>query len=715
MPPFLRFLCCLIAAINPLAKAAPLTLAPNPDWSPITHTTDIVPGAVFDFSRLNTTDTPAGRHGPIIVTPQGHFAFANRPDTRVRFWGVNLCFDANYPTTPDEAEQLAARLSRSGYNTVRLHHFDRDLAPPPPPATGSTNDALALNPERLAQLDTLFAALKRHGIYINIDLYSLRRPSPHALKRLGIDPSGDIPAQFKTLIPLSDEAFDEWARFARQLLTHRNPHTGLTWAEDPALIGICPVNEDPLTAWIDRAPPTIRKRYDDAFTGWLAANDTTPNDNTTTTAPQNRDAAFNRFLHELHIRSDARLHAHLRSLGTHALLTGANFQRGQALSTLRCHYDYVDNHQYWDHPKRITGNWRLPFGFHQKSATAEAAATPRLIMPTRIIAKPFVVSEFNYVRPNHHRAEAALLMPAYASLQDWDALYRFDYATTRESVHDGGFIGTFALADDPLALLADRVAALIFRRGDISPARHLIAFAPDPTLIFTQRERPYPDIYSRIGLISRIGTATSSSSPDLPENVTLVSENSDNPTTLRTRSGPPHPAITARTAQFASDTGQLHLDTAAASMKAVTPRGEHFVLPPNTTLAGDIATATTAATPCTLNILSVDDASLTESRRILILHLTDVLPTGMQFSGEDRRELQTRGTLPHLVSRGTLTLILRLPPASPTSRWKAWVVDTAGHRQHEIPLTASNDGTLNLELASITPSGTQLAYELTRD
>src|SRR5690606_19365844 len=69
-------------------------LASGPDWTPLAPSLDIAPGGVFDFSRQAGLDAPAGRHGHLVATPAGRFEFEDRPGQRVRFWGVNLTYEA---------------------------------------------------------------------------------------------------------------------------------------------------------------------------------------------------------------------------------------------------------------------------------------------------------------------------------------------------------------------------------------------------------------------------------------------------------------------------------------------------------------------------------------------------------------------------------------------------------------------------------------------
>lgn len=687
----------------------PLTITPGRDWAPYAHSLDIAAGGVFDFSSL--LHAPAGRYGAIRATPQGHFEFENRPGTRVRFWGVNLCFSAQY-LEKAEADLLAERLARSGYNTVRFHHFDGELI-------RGGKCSWELNAQSLDKLDYLFAALKKRGLYINIDLYASRSFSEDELRRFS-PLTGPGRRNFTALLPVSEAAFDSWARFATALLSHRNPYTGLTWAEDPALIGICPVNENPLFNRIER-DPEIFALYEKAFAdagGKGPAKSSNPQ--------------FNKFIHALNARSDQRMFAHLRSLGSKALLTGANYTIAQGLTFVREHYDYVDCHSYWDHPKFPVRSWSPPFAFGQGSSVRARAKMPNRIMPTRIFGKPFVSTEFNFCRPNQYRFEGAVLMPAYASLQDWDALYNFQYAMSRQMAIHSGTENYFAIANDPIGLVADRVGSFLFQRGDIAPAERAIAYAVRPEEAFSALGRLFPGEFSPLGLVARLGSLTGQPAEvarKFPAHDRLAAivtgdvpagsprhtyANGPEMAQQMQRAGAlPPDSVSADHTRYVSDTRQIELDAEQGTVRVVTPRSELFIVAPHRELRGEHVVVANGATRGAISVIALvsddDEPTLARARRILVTHLADALPAGMEFAHTDRKLLKSWGGGPHLLARADASLQLRLPDGE----WKAWAVDATGARVREVALLRRGDR-WQLQLSTITAEGTQLAYELAR-
>lgn len=690
---------------------APSTIAPGPDWAPYVHSLDIEPGSIFDFS--SRLDAPAGKYGSLRATPEGRFEFAGRPGHPVRFQGVNLTFGANFPATSADADLIAERLARSGYNTVRFHHIERHLVRKGGPS-------YELDPDALDQLETLFAALKRRGIYINIDLYSARSFTREELASFGLNPQKNdefTKYLFKGIVPVSDAAFDNWSRYAKNLLTHRNPHTGLTWAEDPVLIGICPVNED--SAYLRADHPSLAPLYRAA---WERDKDASWREQPHSADPEED---YNRFVVEVQIRSDRRNAGFLRNLGCQALVTGANHRNALALVPVRQQFDYVDNHQYLDHPRFPGARWGLPFAFAQESATRQHARLPRLVMPTRILGKPFAVTEFNYVRPNRHRAEgSALLMPAYASLQDWSALYNFQYAMDRQTALAPGVDNYFSLTCDPLGLIADRVGSLLFQRHDIAAAPGAIVFAVRPEDVAAGRTQSFPEEFSRLGLVMRIGSRYAATPADIDalaagdasvRSVITYPQAQDSASlaaTLQRDGVLPAGSVDPSGNRYRSETGEIELDVSDGTVRVVTPRSELFLLKPGKTLVGGRVTVA-GDTPSMVGVIAMDSPvaePLAGASRILVIHLTDTLPEGITFANASRQLLESWGRLPHLVQRGAATLTLRLSPGA----WQAWAVDSTGKRVREIPLRQTAPGAWTFTAATITPEGTQLAWELAR-
>ena len=60
------------------------------------------------------SDAPAGRLGPVVAR-DGHFFTGEK---RIRFWGVNLCFSACFPTH-EQADKLASA-ARNAEDASRL-------------------------------------------------------------------------------------------------------------------------------------------------------------------------------------------------------------------------------------------------------------------------------------------------------------------------------------------------------------------------------------------------------------------------------------------------------------------------------------------------------------------------------------------------------------------------------------------------------------------
>ncbi|MFA0760404.1 MAG: hypothetical protein HZLCBSQH_000498 [Candidatus Fervidibacterota bacterium] len=210
---------------------------------------------------------PAGKFGHIRVGTDGHLYAGTQ---RVRFLGVNLCFGACFPRKED-AEKIAPRMAKFGINIVRFHHMDMQEFPDGIRRRGvpHTRD---LDPEALDRLDYLIAQLKRNGIYVNLNLL-VSRPFnaadglPKEIEQLGWKERHIVGFFYEPCLELQKE-------YARKLLTHRNPYTGLTYAEDPAVAFVEINNENGLIrAWlggqVDNLPEVFLRELQRQWNEWL--------------------------------------------------------------------------------------------------------------------------------------------------------------------------------------------------------------------------------------------------------------------------------------------------------------------------------------------------------------------------------------------------------------------------------------------------------------
>jgi hypothetical protein len=210
---------------------------------------------------------PAGKLGPITAGADGHF-YAGKD--RVRFFGVNLCFGGNFPRKED-AEKVAARMAKFGINAVRSHHLEARPFPDGILARGvrHTRD---LDPEALDRLDYLIAQLQRHGIYANLNLL-VSRP---------FDQADGLPADILRVSPkdrhvvgfFHKPVLELQKEYARKLLTHRNPYTNRTYAEDPAVAFVEINNENGLIhGWlgnqVDSLPEVFLRDLAQQWNAWL--------------------------------------------------------------------------------------------------------------------------------------------------------------------------------------------------------------------------------------------------------------------------------------------------------------------------------------------------------------------------------------------------------------------------------------------------------------
>ena len=137
-------------------------------------------------------------------------------------------------------------------------------------------------------------------------------------------------------------------------------------------------------------------------------------------------------------------------------------------------FDYADNHAYWQHPNFPNKPWDPKDWNITNTAmtrSGDGGTLPDLAR-YRLAKLPYTVSEYHHPAPNEYRAETIPLMAAFASVQDWDGFYLFDYHA-EQSHWDAENLHTFFDVDsDPAIMAFLPAAALIFQRYDMPLAHH---------------------------------------------------------------------------------------------------------------------------------------------------------------------------------------------------------------------------------------------------
>ncbi|HVL40280.1 MAG TPA: hypothetical protein VM328_12895 [Fimbriimonadaceae bacterium] len=628
----------------------PYVVRAGDEWAPLPAPLDVEPGSALDWSPKNVQ--PAGSKGWLKVVGD-RFEFERERGKRQKFYGANLCFSA---TTPDKrtAEQLARRLRMLGYNTVRLHHYDSELT------FGWDNkgpDSTVLDPAALDRFDYLFAKLKENGLYVKIDLFTIRQVRPGEILPGKVEMD-----EYKALLLFHRPSQENWLKFTRNLLTHVNPYTRLAYKDDPALAWICPVNENNFGSATRAMAPRTRAMLQAEYEKWGGKGQW---------SYQTDEGA--RFGGHLHVQSYRWMRHRLRELGVRALLTDNNgWHDSTSLLSNRAQLDFVDNHYYWAHPEFLGQSWGLPSRHTNDSMIASLPGALANLSATRIFGKPFTVSELNSSAPNQFRAESGLVFGSLAALQDWDAVWRFAYAHSSEALEKEVGLDYFNVATDPANLAAERAMIALFLRGDAAPATRRQAAMLRPEQLGAAPHRPAtPEVYS-----FQVGVATNAGTPG-------TSAEGSSHANIRPNEG------------------------------VMTVRGSRtvgFVARPGTPVQVGPLRGTARGYQAAIWISSLDGQPVERSRRMLLAHVTDVQNEGARFRTADRDVIEAWGGPKKMVRRGSADLIFDLEGAS---AYRVHRLDMAGRRLGIVPVKALARS-LQFTVSTDDPRGATLFYEIVR-
>jgi hypothetical protein len=608
-----------------LLAVCTLTLASGQQFFEFAVDQDKLAGAP-DFGFLNHPLTAADR----LIAANGHFFRVGndlKPNTsddeRVRLFGLNLAFGANFPAESD-APRIARRLRRLGVNLVRLHHMDSSPDRDPENAASilTRGPYPTLNPVSVRRLRAFLTALRAEGIYVNVNLkvgYVFRPEVDHVPAMPG---NRDFPFQSKPLQMFYPRMVELEVEYARALLT------ALGLANDPVL-GMVEINNESsmLEAWqngqLDReVAGAYQIELQKQWNAYLAAHGYTGPERPLVTA---KDAAadskltdqFLSFLVECDRGFLGRMLAAVReAVGPLVPVTGSQMGYGGLLNLeSQAAMDYLDNHFYIDHyqfPNRPWDerDWRI----RDSSAVGSGLGAYLNMAASRVAGRPYTVSEFNQPYPNRQAAELDPTLAAFAAFQDWDGLVHFAYSHGHDWDHS--MPGGFNIDGDWQKVPGFGQSAWLFRSGAVQTGKNVVELPVSTDLeLQAGRERRNGNIASFLATIGYSPTVA------LLHPVALVKKAG----TMPSEPLPLQPSLQSDTAELS-----YNRNTKVFTIDAPQAAGVFgFIGANHSATAGvmDVQLASSARGFAAILLTSLDGRPLRESTRMLLSNPGFVLAT----------------------------------------------------------------------------------------
>jgi hypothetical protein len=724
-------------------------------WNPMDTSPLILDGSALDLSYMN--HKPAGKYGFIKIDKHGNFYFENKPDETVRFYGANINRTAFYGTSVQN-EMIADRMSKMGYNVIRIHAQDfmgsgiyKDIT-----SKISEDDLIEsfvqLNPDPLNRMDYLIAKLKEKGIYIVIDVFHLF--DFENIGGLGEYAEGQ---NSKFLLSFFPKAMDVWKHMADLWLNHINPYTGLALKDDPALILVSPWNEQILTrmrfAGDKVNKPVLKEFIVSEFNKRLEERKLSPvtteqfPDNIMTFHGSYRDHIVAFYFDKTMAAYKEMKHHLVNVIGVKAPIGGFNHIDDPMNGLMRNDgSDLHETHKYYYFPNRL-GESGFSYTSSEVLRLSEQVNSDigRRYIPIlalwRLFARPFALTEFQIPFPLPGRNEVGIVMGSLGSFQDWDMLNRFTFGGSVNELTQNippGARAEFMIAGDPLAILSEYEATLMFRQNYISKGKPKFVIVRDRTWSKTSTDQNY-GIHNLMYVLHMFNISSVYADTGIPMRVFKITDDLQIEDILNGNI-PDKNEIIIEDHMNSEEVARLFINTLDdAELKSkmlkylnantLISDSEEIILDLNTNryivnspyavaVLGNLdnnkislrnASITADIEKGSFSAISLDGNKLNESRRILITYLTDVRATGDSCEKVESNGMTTRkyfkGELPALAMLGRANFGLNTNLDS--GRYKAFKITMTGERIKEVPVVIEDN-----ELVVSIDTGHGFTYEL---
>jgi hypothetical protein len=686
---------------------------------------EFIPATDNAGSRINMKkwlDAPAGMHG-FVKMKESNLYFDD--GKQVKFWGVNIA--GNNPFIAyDEADKWADFIAGYGINAVRFHKFTWE-------ATDGIHSTQLTN-EKWNNFDYFSSRLKAMGIYTGWSHIYGHRVLPGdssrllAYKELAATkfPWSHLNGTTASLVNFAPDLQDLNIELTVNMLNHRNPNTGLRYADDPALAFVELQNEDNIFwAAINetlKQTPTYRKLLCSKFSEYLFKryrSDTAlvqawgrvnlPPDqslNKKNVFPQPDHGFFSHesekswttseklpqhvidkamFLYEEQQAFYKKFVDAIRATGFKGLIIGSCWQAGSGLAhILNLHADYtagvIDRHNY---SGGGTGHTLKP-GKVQNQAMVDNPGSGLLSTGFQQVKdRPFFVSEWMSLIPNEWTAESAPIVAVYGlGLQDWDGSFAFamDHDHFTSTVQSGH--GVYNVTSPTQLALYPALAAMVYR-NDVNPGK-IFAQRNVEMADLAQGQLPFFEKVEQQSDVKQLQASVPLSA--LAKGRVVISfEKAEDKESSK-------PAQIERTASVISGTGQLEWFHAPKGYFTINTKGTQGMVgfsSRNELKLDDITIKTQNEFAVILVHSNEKDKGIAIAKSIIVTTMARARNTGMKYN-EKKDQLLDTGKAPILLEPVKLEIKLKT-----RRNLKVYILDHGGNRTGETLLM--NKGSVTLD------------------
>ncbi|MBQ6550700.1 MAG: hypothetical protein IJL78_04770 [Lachnospiraceae bacterium] len=345
----------------------------------------------------------------------------------------------------------------------------------------------------------------------------------------GLTYPGNVPSCMKRYPMYNRRLIELQKEYARELLTHVNPYTGLALKDDPAVMTVQINNEESAIKGNNGADrgeemkpyrDEVGRRFGEfllskyetrealreawTFDGVSAlSDDEDPAAGTVRgieggfyqsvgepmgpwDAPEGpaRYEDFMEFGAEVNRGFYREMKAYLRDLGVRAPIVASNLMAGAADVYGHTDGDLMENNCYFNHPiLPVQNDTYMVYGpveyvstnplTVQRGIGAMGTTLLSLASVAAVHGKPVVVSEWNEYGLHPFHSTAFVQMAAYACLNDWDGLILYNYHTAEHPDDEPAdeIRNVFDAYNDPALICQWGFIASMFLKGLVSPAK----------------------------------------------------------------------------------------------------------------------------------------------------------------------------------------------------------------------------------------------------